>query len=434
MLQRNDYDTMVFHKNLNSDIGSGLICPTLKRPHNFTNDGADILNDLYFMLKISNETSYPETVSLSSISVDCDEGKEENNNINSLYIKIQINGFESHWEKVYLTDHSLNQICSILFRAGIKINATLIKSLPTKIACRVLNSCLMTYSFFANQVYTINTTSKIYEINDDSYTDYSLSQQDYFSKIKPNRVVDDKFVFYITYRGNGVEKYILNSVNSTKYTRIKNLGIVSSIIEFSKTYPNLVVSKVHHQYHCLAIKLINTDHPIQLDPNNPNDIGYIGLEVINSEIGTKKLTIRQTIFRKVCKNGMWGFDTTSVYSKKHIGEEIRNYRSRLKDKLLNLAYADDTGARILSRKFAIAQNKLEATNDAERNAFLKRLGLKEREIETAIVCHATEEKKDMRSAFDFVQAVTAAARISSTVERRSELEEIAGNYFRKVTA
>ena len=105
-----------------------------------------------------------------------------------------------------------------------------------------------------------------------------------------------------------------------------------------------------------------------------------------------------------------------------------------KDKLLNLAYADDTGARILSRKFAIAQQRLEATNDAERDAFLKRLGLKEREIENAIVCHATEEKKDMRSAFDFVQAVTAAARISSTVERRSELEEIAGNYFKKVTA
>ena len=434
MLQRNDYDTMVFHKNLNSDIGSGLISPTLKRQHDSTNNGTEVLNDLGLLLQFAHDKSYTELVSLSNISVDCEEGKEENNNINSLYIMVQINGYESHWERVYLTDHSLNQICSILFRAGIKINATLIRSLPTKIACRVLNSCLMTYSFYANQVYTVKTTSKIYEINDDSYTDYNLSQQDYFSKIKPNRVNDDRFVFYITWRGDTVQKFILNAVNSQKYTRIKNLGIVNSIIKFADKYPNLVVSKVQHQYHCLSIKVINTDHPIQLDPNNPNDIGYIGLEVINSEIGTKKLTIRQTIFRQVCKNGMWGFDTTSVYSKKHIGEEIRNYRSKLDDKLLNLAYADDTGARILSRKFAIAQRKLEATNDAERDAFLKRLGLKEREIETAIVCHATEEKKDMRSAFDFVQAVTAAARISSTVERRSELEEIAGNYFRKVTA
>jgi hypothetical protein len=429
MLQRNDYDTMIFHKNLNSDVASGLICPTLKRSHNFTNDGADILNDLYFLLKISNDTSYEETVSLSSISVNCDEGIEKHNNINHLYFMIEINGYESHYERVYLTEHSLNQICAILFRAGIKINATLLKSLPTKMACRVLNSCIKSYSFF-----TKNKHSDEYDINDISYKEYALSQEDYFIKVKPNRVVDDKFIFYITYRGHDVEKYILNSVNSIKYTRIKNLGIVHNIIAFSKTYPNLVVSKVHHQYHCLAIKLINTDHPIQLDPNNADDIGYLGLEIINSEIGTKKLTIRQTIFRKVCKNGMWGFDTTSVYSKKHIGQEIRSYRSRLKDKLLNLAYADDTGARILSRKFAIAQRKLEATNDAERDAFLKRLGLKEREIETAIVCHATEEKKDMRSAFDFVQAVTAAARISSTVERRSELEEIAGNYFRKVTA
>ena len=435
MLVKNNFYKTIFQRNFNSDLPRGIISPSRSTEEGNTNDGHVILNDLAIGLSSCEQRSNYPRLRLSEIRVDRDPVIDLIKPTSNLFIKMNIHSLDSEYfgsediiKDVYLTEHSLNQLCSILFRAGVKVNSTLIKSLPSEMAVEVLNKCLMAYSFFCKNIHSDN-----FNVNYDGYARYMLSHDDFITKVEPNRVRNDYFDFYVT-RDIDTGRYILNSINSLKYTRIKNVDIVERISNMTKENASLVVSKIHHSDFCLAIKVIDINHPIQLDPKNLDDIGYVGVEIINSEIGTRKLTIRRVIFRKVCSNGMWGFDTTHTYNKKHIGSEIKNYVLVLQDYFHDLLHSDGSDAKKLSHKFAIAQNRLIATSQEEREKFLKYLGLRDKEIEAAITNHATEEKKDMRTAFDVIQAITAAARVTHSVERRSELEYIAGEYFGRITA
>lgn len=428
MLVKNNFYKTIFQKNFNSDLPRGIISPCRSTDEGNTNFGHVILNDLALGLSSCEERSSYPRLRLSEIRIDRDPVINLEKPTSNLFIKMKLSSDDEYQSDVYLTEHSLNQLCSILFRAGVKVNSTLIKSLPSEMAKEVLNKCLMAYSFFCKNIHSDN-----YNVNYDGYARYLLSHDDFITKVEPNRVHDDYFDFYVT-KHIDTGRYILNSINSKKYTRIKNVDIVERISNMTRGNASLVVSKIHHSDFCLAIKVIDINNPIQLDPKNPDDIGYVGVEIINSEIGTRKLTIRRVVFRKVCSNGMWGFDTTHTYNKKHIGSEIKNYVLVLKDYFHDLLYSDGSDAKKLSHRFAIAHNRLIATSQEEREKFLKHLGLTEREIESAITNHATEEKKDMRTAFDFIQAITAAARVTHSVERRSELEYIAGEYFGRITA
>lgn len=166
-------------------------------------------------------------------------------------------------------------------------------------------------------------------------------------------------------------------------------------------------------------------------PNGEPDLYFRGFYAWNSEVGSKSLGIASFYLRAVCANrNLWGtenFEEISIRHSKFAGQRFAHEAAPALTNFTNSSPAPFVAG------IRAARERIVASNDEDRQAFLRRRGFSKSETGKIIQTVLSEEGRPPESIFDFVQGITALARNRTHQDARLELEGKAGKLLEQAS-
>ena len=169
--------------------------------------------------------------------------------------------------------------------------------------------------------------------------------------------------------------------------------------------------------------LVDDTHPIEAGrlPNGDPDLYFRGFYCWNSEVGSKTLGMASFYLRAVCMNrniwGAEGFEEISIRHSKFAAHRFAHQAAPALDR-----FANSSPAPFLAGIKA-ARDQVVARKDDDREEFLRKRGFSKPETEKIIATVLSEEGHPPTSVFDFVQGITALARVSTAEQNQASAAE-----------
>src|SRR6266852_3126668 len=157
--------------------------------------------------------------------------------------------------------------------------------------------------------------------------------------------------------------------------------------------------------------LVDDTHPIEAGrlPDGSPDLYFRGFYCWNSEVGSKTLGISSFYLRAVCQNrNLWGVEGLEEITIRHSKYAASRFALEATPALERFARSSPEA---FMAGIAAARQHIVARTDEDRADFLKRQGFSKPETGRIIDTVLREEGRPPESIFDFVQGITALARI-----------------------
>jgi hypothetical protein len=179
--------------------------------------------------------------------------------------------------------------------------------------------------------------------------------------------------------------------------------------------------------------LVDDTHPIEIGKlaNGDPDLVFRGFYSWNSEVGARSLGIATFMLRGVCQNrnlwGVEGFDTMRINHTRFAPDRFaRDAAPALR------RYANAEPNKLIAGINAAKETTV-ATDQEERLKFLKSFDFSKLQSQKIVETVEREEGHLPRSAWDFVQGITAVARTLPHQDRRLDLEKIGAKIMDRAT-
>jgi hypothetical protein len=176
----------------------------------------------------------------------------------------------------------------------------------------------------------------------------------------------------------------------------------------------------------LFVFLVDDRNPIEVGklPNGEPDLMFRGFYVMNSEVGARPLVLAAFYLRGVCMNrNLWGVENFTEISIRHNRLAPSRFVELARPALESFANGSDM-------KLIDAVNKAKAAKLAsdqdEALAFLQSRDFSRKRALEILEIGEREEERPVRTAWDFAQAITAAARSIPNSDDRFTVERVAG--------
>lgn len=247
----------------------------------------------------------------------------------------------------------------------------------------------------------------------------------------------------------GQQPDFIRGFTSEKYGRIYDHDIVKAIIDLNekndnrwkvpgvidwskmKHNPNVDITKdtttLYASDRDLFVFLCDDRNPIEVGKLANGDPDYLfrGFYASNSEIGYSRFSLAKMYLRGVCQNrNLWGVEGFSELRIRHTkGAPVRF----LEQATPMLAKFAEAGTDLLVKGVHAAKAAVVATDEDERETFLRKLGFSKKQAETISKLGEIEEGKLPESIWDMAQGITALARTIPHQDKRIEVERMAGD-------
>ena len=168
--------------------------------------------------------------------------------------------------------------------------------------------------------------------------------------------------------------------------------------------------------------LVDDTHPIEAGrlPNGDPDLYFHGFYCWNSEVESKTFGIASFYLRAVCVNRkIWGAEDFQEISIRHSKFATQRFAHEAVPALRR--FANSSPAPFVAGIRA-AREQIVASQDDERESFLRKRGFSKSDTAKIISTVLEEEDHPPESVFDFVQGITALARGKPHQDARLELE------------
>jgi len=168
--------------------------------------------------------------------------------------------------------------------------------------------------------------------------------------------------------------------------------------------------------------LVDDLNPIEAGrlPDGSPDLYFRGFYCWNSEVGAKTLGIASFYLRAVCQNrNLWGVEDFEEITIRHSKYAAGRFAHEAAPALLRFA---ESSPMPFVNGVRQARERIVARTDEDRTEFLRKRGFSKGETAKIIETVLTEEGHPPSSVFDFVQGITAVARIKPHQDARLELE------------
>ncbi|MDR3473566.1 MAG: DUF932 domain-containing protein [Devosia sp.] len=150
------------------------------------------------------------------------------------------------------------------------------------------------------------------------------------------------------------------------------------------------------------------------------DLYFRGFYCWNSEVGAKTLGIASFYLRAVCQNrNLWGVEDFQEITIRHSKYAALRFAHQAAPALTRFA---DSSPLPFINGIKAAREQIVARSDDDRSEFLRKRGFSKAETTKIIETVLAEEGHPPRSVFDFVQGITAVARVKPHQDARLDLE------------
>ncbi|HEY4547744.1 MAG TPA: DUF932 domain-containing protein [Pedomonas sp.] len=155
-------------------------------------------------------------------------------------------------------------------------------------------------------------------------------------------------------------------------------------------------------------------------PNGEPDLFFRGFYAWNSEVGSTTLGIATFYLRAVCMNrNLWGCQDLQEIKIRH--SKFAGDRFALEAAPALARFANSSPASFISGINA-ARQRVVATDDEEREVFLRKRGFTKTDAQRIIQTVVAEEGRPPETIFDFVSGITARARSEVHQDSRIAIE------------
>lgn len=178
--------------------------------------------------------------------------------------------------------------------------------------------------------------------------------------------------------------------------------------------------------------LVDDTHPIEIGklPNGDPDLVFRGFYAWNSETGSKTFGLAAFYLRGVCQNRcLWGIEGFREVTFRHSSGAPSRFAHEIRPALES--FANGRTDRLMLGVQAAKTQRI-ATDDDGAREWLGRNKFTQPEISRILKTHMEEEGRPVRSVWDVVQGITAAARGIKHTDERIDMEKRAGRILDKV--
>ncbi len=168
--------------------------------------------------------------------------------------------------------------------------------------------------------------------------------------------------------------------------------------------------------------LVDDLNPIEAGrlPDGSPDLFFRGFYCWNSETGSKTLGMASFYLRAVCANrNIWGMEDFQEITIRHSKYAAGRFAHEAAPALERFA---NSSALPFVNTIRSARDTIVAKSDDDRQDFLRKRGFSKGETAKIIETVLREEGHPARSVFDFVQGITATARLKTNQDARLDLE------------
>ena len=149
-------------------------------------------------------------------------------------------------------------------------------------------------------------------------------------------------------------------------------------------------------------------------------------------MGSRTLGIASFYFRAVCQNrNIWGAENFEEITIRHSKYAASRFAQEAAPALESFA---DSSASAFIAGIQAARSQVVARSDEERSEFLRKRGFSKPDTAKIIDTVLVEEGRAPESVFDFVQGITAMARIEKHQDARLDVELKAKRLMDQVAA
>jgi len=208
----------------------------------------------------------------------------------------------------------------------------------------------------------------------------------------------------------------VRAIMSDRYAPFDDMELFRILAEFMDGTENVVLESFEEKSSHVSITWPTNKMELQ-----PGDVVEQGIHVANSEVGLRSVTIIGFIYRLKCKNGLVSKEKKGGF--RHIGdpERIRSNIRQVVDDVKN-----DTGRLVEKFKMSIIKQIEQPMELIDRLA--EENGLTQEEYQSILNSFLSQPSKNL---FGIVNAVSNSAQSIPDVDRRIEMEAIAGGVLDK---
>ncbi|POF33916.1 DUF932 domain-containing protein [Roseibium marinum] len=342
------------------------------------------LSELYASVKGRAERSRTRTVESAAIRVEAHRDDPEN--LALILPDAAAPIAPTHW--------SFGQLASL-----VSAPAAYLRQLPAPLAGINLQYGLTSHR--AEQIKTLETEDGRTELRAVTGPDYG-------------RIYDHELVA-------AVQKIAGNGTGDTRWkvpgTLDWSSGVYNPMIDISKDTTTLYASDRD-----VFLFLVDDMNPIEAGklPDGSPDLYFRGFYCWNSEVGAKTLGIASFYLRAVCQNrNLWGVEDFQEISIRHSKYAANRFAHEAAPALTRFA---DSSPRPFVEGIRAARERIVACNDDDRTDFLRKRGFSKAETARIVETVLAEEGRPPESVFDFVQGITAVARLKPQQDARLVME------------
>jgi hypothetical protein len=342
------------------------------------------LSDLMASVKGRADRSRTRTVESAAVRVEASRDDPER-------LELKLPGAT---DKVSPTHWSFGQLAAI-----VAAPATYLRQLHAPLAAINLQYGLTTHR--AEQIKTLETHDGRVELRAITGPDYG-------------RIYDHELV-------SAVQRIAGNGTGDTRWKVPGVLdwstGIYNPQVDISRETTTLYASDRD-----VFLFLVDDMNPIEAGrlPDGSPDLYFRGFYAWNSEVGAKTLGIASFYLRAVCQNrNLWGVEDFEEITIRHSKYAASRFAHEATPALTRFA---NSSPQPFINGVKAARSQIVASTDDDRTDFLRKRGFSKGETTRIIETVLAEEGHPPSSVFDFVQGITAVARIKPHQDARLDLE------------
>jgi hypothetical protein len=307
----------------------------------------------------------------------------------------------SNGDEVALTHWSFGQLCSL-----IRFPASHYRDLPSQLVTDPINYGLR-HMRSVEALKTYSTEELL-----------AVTGPDY------GRIFDHEVV-------SAVQQVAGNGVGDTRWKIPGTLDWASMKYD-PETPVTLDTTTLYASDRDVFIFLVDDRNPIEVGklPNGDPDLMFRGFYITNSEVGNSALKLCAFYLRAVCCNRiMWGVEGFQEITMRHSKLAPARFVEECRPALQG--FADGSETKLIEGVRRAKEAKL-ATDRDEALAFLQGRDFSKKKALEILEIGEREENRPVRTAWDFAQAITAAARNVPNTDDRVEMENISRKILDKV--
>lgn len=242
--------------------------------------------------------------------------------------------------------------------------------------------------------------------------------------LKKGRALERKFRMVKDEEGDLSE---IRGIVSNSYIPYDNIDAVSIFMDTARELPDYNLKNVHIDDKMMFLRFTfpDTERNFGRAVDGQDDRNFIGLDLLNSEVGFTSITANSSVFRLVCTNGLvakqadYGF-----YKQRHIHIDPYEVNNNLRKSII---HGVDVGKEMLHNLERTRQIQIENPYELIADYGGKK-GMSKKIIKTIRDNYDIEAD---RSLFGVINAFTRTARDMKSLEKRIDLEKYASNIMEK---